>query len=67
MPSLEYRFNPSPSYCPQDVLRKKLYKVIEEKVARKRRVRSDNTSIVVSINDRKQRDLKKQFNSFSIN
>ncbi|CAG7933510.1 unnamed protein product [Penicillium olsonii] len=48
------------------VLREKLYKVIEEKVARKRRVRSDNTSIVVSINDRKQRDLKKRFNGLSI-
>ncbi|CAG7997399.1 unnamed protein product [Penicillium salamii] len=40
-------------------LRDKLYKAIEEKVARKRRVRSDDTSIVVSINERKQRDLKK--------
>jgi hypothetical protein len=48
------------------VLRDKLYKVIEEKVARKRRVRSDDTSIVVSINDRKQRDLKKRFNGLSI-
>ncbi|CAG7989657.1 unnamed protein product [Penicillium salamii] len=48
------------------VLREKLHKVIEEKVARKRRVRSDDTSIVVSINDRKQRDLKKRFNGLSI-
>lgn len=48
------------------VLRDKLYKVIEEKAARKRRVRSDDISIVVSINDRKQRDLKKRFNSLGI-
>ncbi|CAI7656173.1 unnamed protein product [Penicillium palitans] len=47
-------------------LRDKLYKVIEEKVARKRRVRSDDTSIVVSINDRKQHDLKKRFNGLNI-
>ena len=48
------------------VLREKLHKVIEEKVARKRRVRSDDTSILVSINDRKQRDLKKRFNGLTI-
>jgi hypothetical protein len=48
------------------VLREKLHKVIKEKVARKRRVRSDDTSIIVSINDRKQRDLKKRFNGLNI-
>jgi hypothetical protein len=48
------------------VLREKLYKVIEEKVTRKRRVRSDDTSIGVTINDRKQRDLKKRFNGLNI-
>ncbi|CAG8428784.1 unnamed protein product [Penicillium salamii] len=66
-PPSEYRFSPSPNHLPQDVLRKKLHKVIEEKVTRKRRVKSDDISILMSINDRKQRNLKKRFNGLTIN
>lgn len=47
-------------------LRGKLEKIIEDKVSRRRRVRSDDTSIAVSVNDRKQRDLKKRFNCLNI-
>ncbi|CAI7620636.1 unnamed protein product [Penicillium manginii] len=47
-------------------LRSKLENVIEDKVSRRQRVRSDDTSIVVSVNDRKQRDLKKRFNCLDI-
>ncbi|CAI7621271.1 unnamed protein product [Penicillium pancosmium] len=47
-------------------LKAKLEKVIEDKVSRRRRVRSDDTSIVVSVNDRKRRDLKKRFSCLNI-
>lgn len=41
-------------------LRRKLEKLLEGKTARKGRVRPDDTSIVVSVNNRSQRDLTKQ-------
>ena len=56
----------TPSAYWPSVLKGKLEKVLQEKVSRDRRVRSDETSIVVSVNDRKQRDLKKRFNSLDI-
>jgi hypothetical protein len=48
------------------VLRGKLEKVLQGRVSRNRRVRSDDTSVVVSVNDRKQRDLKKRYNSLDV-
>ena len=50
----------TPSAYWPSVLRGKLEKLLQKRVSRNRRVRSDDTSIVVSVNDRKQRDLKKR-------
>ncbi|KAJ5659398.1 hypothetical protein N7507_005849 [Penicillium longicatenatum] len=47
-------------------LRGKLEKVIKDKVSRRRRVQLDNTSIIVSVNDRKRWDLKKRFSYLNI-
>ncbi|KAF3404020.1 hypothetical protein F1880_010323 [Penicillium rolfsii] len=56
----------TPSAYWPSVLRGKMEKVLQERVARNRRVRSNDTSMFVSVNDRKQRDLKKRFNSLDI-
>lgn len=56
----------TPSAYWSSVLRGKLEKVLQDRVSRNRRVRSDDTSVVVSVNDRKQRDLKKRFNSLDV-
>lgn len=47
-------------------LRPKLEKLLEGKTSRAGRVRSDDTSIVVSVNDRSQRDLMKRFENLNI-
>jgi hypothetical protein len=47
-------------------LRPKLEKLLEGKTSRAGRVRSDDTSIVVSVNDRSQRDLTKRFDNLNI-
>ena len=47
-------------------LRPKLEKLLEGKTSRAGRVRSDDTSIVVSVNDRSQRDLTKRFENLNI-
>ena len=47
-------------------LRRKLEKLLEGKTARKGRVRPDDTSIVVSVNDRSQRDLTKRYDNLDI-
>ena len=56
----------TPSAYWSSVLRDKLEKVLQERVSRNRRVRSEDTSVVVSVNDRKQRDIKKRYNSHDV-
>ncbi|OQE68824.1 hypothetical protein PENNAL_c0145G00226 [Penicillium nalgiovense] len=53
------------AYWPM-TLKGKLEKLLEGKTPGKGRVRSDDTSIVVSVNDRSQRDLMKRFDHLDI-
>ncbi|OJD24350.1 hypothetical protein ACJ73_04285 [Blastomyces percursus] len=47
-------------------LEKKLEKVLRRKIAGHRRVRADDTAIVISVNDRTQRNLRKRFDDTGI-
>ncbi|CAG8032789.1 unnamed protein product [Penicillium nalgiovense] len=47
-------------------LEEKLHTVLQEKVSRNKRIRVDDTAIIVSNSDRTQRDLNKRFNKTEI-
>ncbi|GFG19953.1 hypothetical protein IFM5058_10396 [Aspergillus udagawae] len=51
----------APSAYWSEFLRKKLEDRVQKKTQRSRRVRSEDTAVVVSVNDRSQRDLNKWF------
>lgn len=48
-------------------LQQEMTKILRSKIAHDRRVRPDDTNVVVSVNDRSQRDLIKRFDSTDIN
>ncbi|KAJ5564500.1 hypothetical protein N7513_000742 [Penicillium frequentans] len=56
----------TPSAYWPSALRTKLDKVLQERVPRSQRVRSDGTSMVMSVNDRKHKNLKIWFKSLDI-
>lgn len=56
----------TPSAYWSKVLQDKLEKLLEGKISSKGRVKSDDTSITVSVNDRSQRDLMKRFDHIEI-
>ncbi|CAG8342596.1 unnamed protein product [Penicillium salamii] len=56
----------TPSAYWSSVLKNKLEKVLRDRASHSRRSRSDDTSITLSVNDRKQRDLKKRFYTLDI-
>jgi hypothetical protein len=48
-------------------LKPKVEKLLSKKVAYNRHVECNNTRVIISINNRSERDLTKQFNSININ
>ena len=56
----------APSVYWDEYLKKKLEERIRTKTRRNRRIRSEDTAIVISVNDRSQRDLNKWFGKTNI-
>ncbi|KAK5805930.1 hypothetical protein VI817_000188 [Penicillium citrinum] len=56
----------APSVYWPSFLRDKLEKVLQERIPRSRRVRSDGTSVVTSVDDRKHKNVKTWCNSLDI-
>ena len=48
------------------VLKPKLEKLLRKKLAQNRHIRGDDTNVIVSVNDRTQRDLVKRFDDIDV-
>lgn len=56
----------APSAYWLSVLKERLENVLQERVSRRRRLRSDDTAVIMSVNDRKHKNVKKRFNAVDV-